>query len=110
MKKSFHELTNDEDMDAEVKIFRNALDFSGLKIKSCMVPRAEIVAVSIDTDVETLKDKFVETGLSRILVYKEDIDNILGYIHIWRSSVNQPIGQAVWHPSRLCRRVCRPDS
>lgn len=83
VKKSFHELTNDEDMDAEVKIFRNALDFSGLKIKDCMVPRAEIVAVSIDTDVETLKDKFVETGLSRILVYKEDIDNILGYIHIW---------------------------
>ena len=83
VKKSFHELTNEEDMDAEVKIFRNALDFSGLKIKDCMVPRAEIVAVSIDTDVETLKEKFVVTGLSRILVYKEDIDNILGYIHIW---------------------------
>jgi CBS domain containing-hemolysin-like protein len=83
VKKSIHELTSDEDMDAEVKIFRNALDFSGLKIKDCMVPRAEIVAVNIDTDVETLKEKFVETGLSRILVYKEDIDNILGYIHIW---------------------------
>lgn len=83
VKKSIHELTSDEDMDAEVKIFRNALDFSGLKIKDCMVPRAEIVAVNIDTDVETLKEKFIETGLSRILVYKEDIDNILGYIHIW---------------------------
>lgn len=83
VKKSIHELTNEEDLDAEVKIFRNALDFSDLKIKDCMVPRAEIVAVNIDTDVETLKEKFVETGLSRILVYKGDIDNILGYIHIW---------------------------
>lgn len=80
---SFHELGNEEDMDAEVKIFRNALDFSALKIKDCMVPRAEIVAVSVDTDVETLKEKFIETGLSRILVYRDDIDNILGYIHIW---------------------------
>ena len=83
VKKSINELTNEEDLDSEVKIFRNALDFSGLKIKDCMVPRAEIVAVSVDTEVETLKEKFIETGLSRILVYKEDIDNILGYIHIW---------------------------
>lgn len=80
---NLNELTNEDTMDAEVKIFRNAIDFSGLKIKDCMVPRADIVAVSVDTDVEMLKEKFIETGLSRILVYDEDIDNILGYIHIW---------------------------
>lgn len=83
VKQSIHELGNEEDLDSEVKIFRNALDFSGLKIKDCMVPRAEIVAVSLDTDIETLKEKFIETGLSRILVFKEDIDDIVGYIHIW---------------------------
>ena len=83
VRNGIHELAGEEEMDAEVKIFRNALDFSTLKIKDCMVPRAEIVAVSVDTDTETLKDKFIETGLSRILVYREDIDNILGYIHIW---------------------------
>ncbi len=83
VKSSIHELANEEDMDAEVKILRNALDFSALKIKDCMIPRAEIVAVSVDTDVETLKERFIETGLSRILVYREDMDNILGYIHIW---------------------------
>ncbi len=83
VKNSIHELTNEEDLDAEVKILRNALDFSGLKIKDCMIPRAEIVAVSVDTDMETLKEKFIETGLSRILVFREDMDNILGYIHIW---------------------------
>ncbi len=48
-----------------------------------MIPRADIVGVSLDTDLNTLKDKFIETGISRILVFKEDIDNIVGYIHMW---------------------------
>ncbi|MDD2513755.1 MAG: hemolysin family protein [Proteiniphilum sp.] len=83
VKKSIHDLAKEEDADAEVKIFRNALDFTALKVKDCMVPRAEIVAVRFDTDPDTLKEKFIETGLSRILVFNEDIDNIVGYIHIW---------------------------
>jgi len=83
VKQSIDEMPDEADVDAEVKIFRNALDFSTLKIKDCMVPRAEIVAVSRDTDINALKEKFIETGLSRILVYEDNIDNIIGYIHIW---------------------------
>lgn len=83
VKKSINEMNNESEVDSEVKIFRNAIDFSSMKLRDCMVPRADIVAVSIDTDIETLKERFIETGISRILVYKNDIDNITGYIHMW---------------------------
>ncbi|MDD4776784.1 MAG: hemolysin family protein [Fermentimonas sp.] len=83
VKKSIDDLSRVNEMDSEVKIFRNALDFSSVKLRDCMVPRADIVAVSIETDVDTLKERFIETGISRILVYKEDIDDIAGYIHMW---------------------------
>lgn len=68
-------------LDSEVKFFQNALDFSKVKLRDCSVPRTEIVALNIDTDVEVLKQTFIETGYSKIPVYKGDIDNILGYIH-----------------------------
>lgn len=83
VKKSIDDMSKEKEMDSEMKIFRNALDFSSTKIRDCMVPRADIVAVSADTDLDTLKEKFIETGLSRILVFKDDIDNIVGYIHMW---------------------------
>ena len=83
VKKSINELTVETEMESEVKIFRNALDFSAMKIRDCMIPRADIVALSEDTDFETLKEKFIETGLSKILVYRDNIDNIIGYIHVW---------------------------
>lgn len=83
VKKGIEQMQDDEDIDSEVKIFRNALDFSTKRLRDCMVPRADIVAVSEDADLEKLKDLFIETGLSRILVFREDIDDIIGYIHIW---------------------------
>lgn len=83
VKKNIDDLSKVNDMDSEVKIFRNALDFSTMKLRDCMVPRADIVAVSIETDVDTLKERFIETGISRILVFKNDIDDIAGYIHMW---------------------------
>ncbi|MGI6572779.1 MAG: hemolysin family protein [Fermentimonas sp.] len=89
VKKSIDDLSKGGEVDSEVKIFRNALDFTTKKTRDCMVPRPEIVAVSIETDLETLKETFIETGLSRILVYKEDIDDIVGYIHMWEI-VNNP--------------------
>jgi len=88
VRKSINDMSKEREVDSEVKIFRNALDFSAMKIRDCMVPRAEIVAVSIETDPDTLKDKFIETGISRILVFKDDIDNILGYIHMWEIFTN----------------------
>lgn len=83
IEKNGNDLSKDVEIDSEVKIFRNALDFSSKKVRDCMVPRADIVAVSLDTDLERLKDLFIETGISRILVFKENLDNIVGYIHMW---------------------------
>lgn len=74
---------NKETVENEVKIFQNALDFSSTHVRDCMIPRNEIVAVNIDTVTrEELADLFTETGRSKILVYREDIDTILGYIHV----------------------------
>lgn len=72
---------DDEDIEAEVKIFQNALEFSSVKVRDCIVPRTEITAVSADTSLQELRLQFVESGYSKIIVYKEDIDNIIGYIH-----------------------------
>ena len=83
VKQGLEDIPQRTEVDSEVRIFRNALDFSSMKLRDCMVPRTDIVAVSDDTDIETLKQKFVETGISRILVFHKSIDNIIGYIHMW---------------------------
>ena len=72
---------NDEEINEEVKIFQNALDFSETKVRDCMVPRTEIDAVAEDCDISHLNQIFIESGHSKIIVYKEDIDHIIGYIH-----------------------------
>ena len=69
------------DMDTEVKIFQNALDFSNVRLRDCIVPRTEIVACDKTVSMEELRSKFIETGLSKILIYNENIDDIIGYIH-----------------------------
>lgn len=69
------------EVEDEVKIFQNALDFPDLKVRDCMVPRTEINAVPYDCSVDELQQKFIESGNSKILIYKEDIDHIVGYIH-----------------------------
>ena len=71
----------DSGINDEVKIFQNAVDFSDTKVRDCMVPRTEIQAVDWDASLEELQQKFVESGNSKIVVYKEDIDHIEGYIH-----------------------------
>ncbi|MBQ1909887.1 MAG: HlyC/CorC family transporter [Bacteroidaceae bacterium] len=74
-------IENDEEIEDEVKIFQNALDFSNVKVRDCIVPRTEIDAVDEKTELQVLKNHFVESGHSKIVVYREDIDNIVGYIH-----------------------------
>lgn len=70
-----------EELDAEVKIFQNALDFSSIKIRDCIVPRTEVVAVDLTTSLEELKGRFIESGISKIMVCDGNIDNVVGYIH-----------------------------
>ena len=69
------------DMDHEIQIFQNALDFSSVKARECMIPRTEIVALDVNESIEVLKQMFISTRLSKILIYAESIDNIIGYIY-----------------------------
>lgn len=71
----------EEEVDSEIQIFRNALNFSDIKVRECMIPRVDIIAMNIEDDIEDLKEKLIETGLSKILIYRDDIDNIIGYVH-----------------------------
>src|SRR5699024_337383 len=70
-----------EVVDSEIQIFQNALDFSELRSREVMIPRTEVVAVDLETSVTELNKLFVETGFSKILVYEENIDTLLGYVH-----------------------------
>lgn len=70
-----------EGVDSEIQIFQNALEFSGVKVRDIMNPRTEIVAVEIHDTMELLKSKFIETGYSKILVFQNSMDDIIGYVH-----------------------------
>ena len=70
-----------EEVDSEIQIFQNALEFNNLKAREIMIPRTEIVAVDINETVKNIKQLFVETGYSKILVYRNSLDDVLGYAH-----------------------------
>jgi len=70
-----------EDVDSEIQIFQNALEFSGVKARDIMTPRTELVAVDIYDSVVELRELFIKTGYSKILVYQNSIDDIIGYVH-----------------------------
>ncbi len=106
VKKGIEEMAENSDVESEVKIFKNALDFSQMRLRDCMVPRAEIVAINKDADIEKLKELFIETGISRILVYNEDMDDIVGYIHMWEmfnnpSEWNRHIASVLFVPESM---------
>ncbi len=94
-----------QDVDTEVKIFQNALDFSNLRIRDCMVHRTEIEAVSKDTSTEELMRTFVESGFSKIIVYDGSIDNVIGYIHS-----SEMFKNAVDWQQHICRMPFVPES
>lgn len=75
------EYSGEDDEDPEIQIFKNALDFSDQKAREFMVPRTEIEAMDVTSDIGELKAMFIETHLSKILIYKESVDNIIGYAH-----------------------------
>jgi CBS domain containing-hemolysin-like protein len=80
-KSSFNRTNKQENVEAEVKLFKNALDFSKVKLREIMVPRTEIEVLDLNSSMEELRQKFVETGFSRIIFYDENVDNIVGYVH-----------------------------
>lgn len=69
----------EDEIEHDVKLFQNALDFSKVKLRECIIPRNEITALEINSSVKKLRETFIETGFSKILIYKENIDNIIGY-------------------------------
>lgn len=72
---------NDEEVDSEIQIFRNALDFSGVKARDVMTPRTEISAIDVTESVEDLRILFIETGYSKMVIYQNSLDDIIGYVH-----------------------------
>lgn len=94
-----------EEIDNDVKIFQNALDFSSIKVRDCLVPRTEIDAVEVNTPLEELKSVFTESGHSKVVVFKDNIDNIIGYIH---SSELFRLGKN-WQ-QRICKMPYVPET
>ena len=94
-----------EDIDNDVRIFQNALDFSSIKVRDCLVPRTEIDAVEVNTPLEELKSIFTESGHSKVVVFKDNIDNIIGYIH---SSELFRLGKN-WQ-QRICKMPYVPET
>lgn len=70
-----------EDSNLSTEMFKNALDFGNLKVRDCMIPRTELVAVDINENINDLFQVFIESRHSKVLIYKENIDNIIGYVH-----------------------------
>ncbi|MEX1000830.1 MAG: hemolysin family protein [Crocinitomicaceae bacterium] len=69
------------EMENEIQILQNALEFSSIKARDCMIPRTEIIALSIEDEVQTLKETFITHGLSKVIIYRDSIDNAIGYVH-----------------------------
>lgn len=74
-------IKEEEDFGNEMQILQNALDFSNIKARDCMIPRTEIVAIEMNESIEKLKELFIEEKLSKVLIYRDQIDNIIGYVH-----------------------------
>lgn len=95
IQQGIEKIQNEEHLDPEVKIFQNALDFQNAKLRDCIIPRTEIIATDFREPLESLTALFIEKGISKMIVYKDTIDNIIGYFHV-SELFNQP---ADWRKS-----------
>ena len=74
-------IDNEDMLEDEVKIFQNALEFSNVKVRDCIVPRTEIVAVGMNATLEEIRNQFTDSGISKLIIYREDMDDIVGFLH-----------------------------
>ena len=99
-------INEEEDLGNEMQILQNALDFSSVKARDCMIPRTAIIALDLHSDITQLHSTFVETGLSKILIYRDNIDNIIGYVHSFEmfkkpETIKQILMPIVFVPSAI---------
>jgi putative hemolysin len=74
-------IDDEQELGNEVQILQNALDFDSVKARDCMIPRTDIISVSVEDEISELSKKFIDSGKSKIIVYRENIDDIIGYVH-----------------------------
>ncbi|NQZ76007.1 MAG: HlyC/CorC family transporter [Ekhidna sp.] len=82
IKNNILNIKDEEEAEIDAKIFNNAIEFKTIKVRECMIPRTEIIAVDVTDSIDELRENFVESGHSKILVYKESIDEVIGYCHV----------------------------
>ncbi len=81
LEKRVENIENHEELDAEVQYYKNVLDFQSVRVRECMVPRTEIIALDVKTPIKKLNKIFIETGHSKILIFKESVDEVIGFVH-----------------------------
>jgi putative hemolysin len=91
-------IKSEQELGKDMHILRNALDFSNIKARDCMIPRTEIIAVEIDESIQELKGLFSEKGLSKIIVYRDSTDNVIGYVHSFDLFKNPPAIKQILKP------------
>lgn len=99
-------IKEEEELGNEMEILQNALDFSNIKARDCMIPRTDIVALDVDEDITILRQTFIDKGLSKILIYRDSVDHIIGYVHSHEmfkmpSSIKQVLLPITFVPSAM---------
>jgi putative hemolysin len=99
-------IKEEEELGNEMEILQNALDFSNIKARDCMIPRTDIVALDVDEEITILRQTFIDKGLSKILIYRDSVDHIIGYVHSHEmfkmpSSIKQVLLPITFVPSAM---------
>ena len=95
------ETTAQHEVDSEIQIFQNALEFHNVRAREAMIPRTDIIAIDVQDNLKNLKQLFVDTGLSKIMVYKDTLDDIIGYVHVFEMFKNPKNIRSVLMPIEI---------
>ena len=94
-------VNEDEEVDSEIQIFQNALEFHNVKAREAMIPRTDIIAIDVNDNIKNLKVAFLETGLSKIIVYNDSLDDLIGYVHVFELFKNPKSIRSILMPIEL---------